>query len=613
MVGTLYSLLCFGGATVVYPFLIMLGSSITSQTDFRDYRIVPRYIYEEKALFLKHLHDKYEGDYFETVAAAYRLPTNNFETSGEVIRLPDVSEPRTPAFVEDWRSFKMTLPPEMFRAHFRLGWGGGLVQNLWQEYLYEKFDGDLTALNAYYQHSEALWKRIEPPFDIDSGRKRRDLLEEQKYIDDWREFKTTLPHYMRNPFDPRKEYHTFLRREIGTIEQLNQAWDADYPYYSQVPFPLSRPENAAHATAWEKFLRRKWPLRFLRIMVDEEAETAYREFLRKRYKTVAALNRAHKTDYGDFSDVVLGTEAPDGDIDFNDWADFVGDQLPLDHYVLHHPVTLYAQHLRERYGSIEAVNAAFGTTAESIETVEPPRPADDYLYFRDNRRDIYWAFISVNYKQVLSYILVQGRAAFNTLILVTAAIVGQLTVMPLAAFALSRFKLNYANRILLFLLATMAFPGEVAMIPNFLLLKELHLLNTYFALVLPGLANGFGVFLLKGFFDSLPSELYEAATIEGASELQMFRLITFPMSKPIFAVIALGAFGGAYGGFMWAFLICQKKSMWTLMVYLYDYQQVANPPFLIVASLVIAALPTLLVFIFCQKIIMRGIIIPTFK
>ena len=141
---------------------------------------------------------------------------------------------------------------------------------------------------------------------------------------------------------------------------------------------------------------------------------------------------------------------------------------------------------------------------------------------------------------------------------------------------------------------------------------SISLMNTFWALVLPGLANGYGIFLLKGFFDSLPPELYEAGLIDGASELRMFWRITLPMSKPILAVIALGAFSGAYGAFMHAFLICQDHRMWTLMVFLYEFQQMHTIP-LVMASLVVAAIPTLLVFVFCQNVILRGIVIPTFK
>jgi multiple sugar transport system permease protein len=158
----------------------------------------------------------------------------------------------------------------------------------------------------------------------------------------------------------------------------------------------------------------------------------------------------------------------------------------------------------------------------------------------------------------------------------------------------------------------MAFPNSVGMIPRFLMLKEFGMLNTFWALVLPGLANGYGIFLLKGFFDSLPAELYEAALIDGASEIVIFFRMSLPLTTPILAIMALGAFTYAYSAFMFAFLTCQDPKMWTLMVFLYEFQQ-TYPNYLVMASLVVSSIPTLLVFIFCQNIILRGIVVPSFK
>jgi multiple sugar transport system permease protein len=158
----------------------------------------------------------------------------------------------------------------------------------------------------------------------------------------------------------------------------------------------------------------------------------------------------------------------------------------------------------------------------------------------------------------------------------------------------------------------MAFPAEVAMIPNFLMLKSLGLLNTFGALILPGLASGYSIFLLKGFFDSLPKELYEAGILDGATELMMFARITLPLSLPIFSVIALNAFTGAYGAFLFALVVCQDPKMWTIMVALYNLQSNA-PQYVIFAALTLAALPILIVFLAAQKVILRGIVLPSFR
>ena len=345
---------------------------------------------------------------------------------------------------------------------------------------------------------------------------------------------------------------------------------------------------------------------------------------------------------------------------------------PLDALSLRRPEDAWRPFLAGRYGDISALNRTYGTSYAAFDAVPLPRAAFSYENFLQERPGLRWTFQTHNFARVWTFITVHGRAVLVTLIYILLTIAGTLTVNPLAAYAMSRFQLKETYHILVFLLATMAFPGEVLMIPNFLNIKSfpwmailtlalcvvafyvlarrlgrrmplwlgatlalgiavvaarwgvpllahalgirssVSLMNTYWALVLPGLANGYGIFLLKGFFDSLPPELYEAGLIDGASEWRMFRSITMPLSKPILAVMALGAFASAYGAFMHAFLICQDPDMWTFMVFLYEFQQLHSVP-MAMAALVIVAIPTLLVFIFCQGIILRGIVVPTFK
>ncbi|MEI6423384.1 MAG: carbohydrate ABC transporter permease, partial [Lentisphaerota bacterium] len=222
--------------------------------------------------------------------------------------------------------------------------------------------------------------------------------------------------------------------------------------------------------------------------------------------------------------------------------------------------------------------------------------------------------IAKNYAAVYDYMVVRGDAFLNTVIYIAICIILSLTINPMAAYALSRFRLKWGEQILLFLLATMAFPGAVTAIPSFLLLRDLQLLNTFYALFLPGLANGMAIFILKCFFDGLPRELYEAATIDGAAEWQIFLHISLPMVTPILAINALSAFIGAYNSWEWALIVCQKESYWTIAVWLYQLSQtLRDQPFVIMAGFVAASIPTALVFIFCQKIILRGIVIPSMK
>jgi len=251
------------------------------------------------------------------------------------------------------------------------------------------------------------------------------------------------------------------------------------------------------------------------------------------------------------------------------------------------------------------------------------RPADEIRadlrcalavqFIEHGRRDFVRNALA-NYRLVGQYLFRRGRAFFNTVLLVLLSVLAHLTVNPLAAYALSRFRMRGTERILLFLLATMAFPTAVTAIPGFLLVRDLGLLNTLAALVLPTVASGMSIFILKGFFDALPRELYEAAAIDGASEWTVFRRITLPMTTPILAVNALNSFVAAYNSWEWAFLVCQEESNWTLAVWMYQMsQQMGNQPWCVMAGFVLVSIPTAVVFLACQKVILRGIVLPSMK
>ena len=234
-------------------------------------------------------------------------------------------------------------------------------------------------------------------------------------------------------------------------------------------------------------------------------------------------------------------------------------------------------------------------------------------FVEHGRRDFFLGALA-NYRLVGQYLFVRGRAFVNTVLLVLFSVLASLIVNPLAAYALSRFKMKGTEKVILFLLATMAFPAAVTAIPGFILIRDLGLLNTLAALVLPTVASGMSIFILKGFFDALPRELYEAAAIDGAGEWTVFAKITLPMTTPILAVNALNHFVAAYNSWEWAFLVCQKESQWTIAVWMYQMsQEMAGQPWCVMAGFVLVSIPTALVFLLCQKVILRGIVLPSMK
>ena len=274
--------------------------------------------------------------------------------------------------------------------------------------------------------------------------------------------------------------------------------------------------------------------------------------------------------------------------------------------------TLWQNFLINKYQSINNLNDVSIEIFGSFSDVSMPLKSMDFKYVIENKNKLRWNYITHNYKMVIEYLTLFGDGFKNTILYCFFAILTSLIVNPIAAYALSRYQLPSQFKILLFFIATMTFPPMVTMIPNYLLMKDIGFLNTFYALIIPGMANGYSIFLLKGFFDSLPRELYEAADIDAASEFHKFWHIAMSLSKPILAVIALGAFNGAYSNFMFAVVLCPDEKMWTLMVWLVQMQAFSSRGAMM-ASLVLSAIPTLVVFIFAQNIILRGIVLPVEK
>ena len=592
--GALYAVLILGALTTVYPFLLMVSTATKSQNDYNDYTfatLVPPYLRNDAALYTKYIEDRY----------ANNLDELNTAHSAEYVKVGDVTPPAgaggARALVADWQAFARTLPP----IHTRAGFGEhdnapSLLLLRYRQHLRERFGNRIEALNAAWTEENVSFDGVTPPFERTA--RREWTPETSPKMTDWQAFKASLPtdFLVVSLADPL--YRKFLKEEVyeDDLQALNAKWNTDHKSWTEITLPRTPPADA-RAADWETFVRTKYPLRIL--SVDASALPAWRRFLAERTRPDAAT-------------AGFPYPLPASGDRLTDWMEFVGRRAPVEALRVDSAENLWRASLQEKHASVAAANAALGTNWSSFDNAVPPQARADWEYVVDNARSLRSEFSTRNFRAVAGYILLHGRAVANTVIFCLLAILAAVIVNPLCAYALSRYPLPYAYKVLLFLLATMAFPAEVAMIPNFLLLKDLGMLNTFWALVLPGLASGFSIFLLKGFFDSLPKELYEAGILDGATEVTMFRRITVPLSMPIFSVIALNAFTASYGAFLFALVVCQDPRMWTLMVWLYDLQATA-PQYVIMAALTLAALPTLIVFLFAQKVIMRGIILPSFK
>jgi len=637
----LYLVLSAGALSMIYPFALMISNSFTSLGDYQEFRLVPRYFHVPSVLFKKYLVDKnkleltgyeygrlwYNNQDLRVAqrvidAARSEIDAARSEAAGKrvyartVHRTEDdlaewLGHPQAELnrIVDDWQAFLPTVPEVYRLAYFCAGstlqWSPLDLRPAYREWLANRFGGDIEALNRAYAESYETFAQVGTPH-VDVLRQRWLLPLDDKYLD-WANFRRALPPHQTWVITAEIAFQKYLRETYPQVEELAVATGLPLRAHAGLTLFRAARDQALPKDVYEAFVRRRCPVVFLRL--DPSLAPDFREFLVAKYRNFPAEARERRL-ATPFSELCPMSEAYTGQA--NDWIEFMEQKADLARIGFHDPLGMYQDFLRQKYGDAEAVNRAYGWDVADLADVRLPVPYVDAHAFRAGRGGIFRTYLFSNYVEVIKVIAIHGRALSNTVIYIILSILGALTINPLAAYALSRFKLSYTNKVLLFLLATMAFPNSVGMIPRFLMLKEFGMLNTFYALVLPGLANGYGIFLLKGFFDSLPAELYEAALIDGASEIVIFFRMSLPLTTPILAIMALGAFTHAYSAFMFAFLTCQDPKMWTLMVFLYEFQQ-THPNYLVMASLVVSSIPTLLVFIFCQNIILRGIVVPSFK
>ena len=217
------------------------------------------------------------------------------------------------------------------------------------------------------------------------------------------------------------------------------------------------------------------------------------------------------------------------------------------------------------------------------------------------------ALVPGNYTQVLQQAPF-ARWFVNTMIVTVATVAGNLLFCSLAGYAFARIKFFGREVVFVLLLATLMIPFQVVMIPTFIIVKDLGLINTLNALIVPNLANAFGVFLLRQFFRTLPVELEEAARIDGASRLSVLFKIVLPLSGPVLATLAVITFLWTWNDFLWPLITIYTPNNMTLQLGLTTFEGTHQTSTnLLMAANVMSMLPVLLLFFLAQKYFIRGI------
>lgn len=197
----------------------------------------------------------------------------------------------------------------------------------------------------------------------------------------------------------------------------------------------------------------------------------------------------------------------------------------------------------------------------------------------------------------------------NTLMIFGGNMVVTVLVLGMAAFSLSKLNVPYQKGIYFFFMITLFIPPSTYLIPNFLNLRDLGLLNSFAAFWLPAGASAFFLLLLKNFFDGIHYEMIEAARIDGASDWQTFIRIAVPLSIPIFATLAIFVFSTAWNEWFWPSLVMHSDSKYPLATAIYKYVISARRLDLNIrfAILSMVMLPPIVIFLLFQKFIMRGL------
>ncbi len=191
--------------------------------------------------------------------------------------------------------------------------------------------------------------------------------------------------------------------------------------------------------------------------------------------------------------------------------------------------------------------------------------AEDNTIFTQPSKIFYGNLTLDNYKNVFSQIPL-ARYFLNSLIVASITTFFTVILSALAGYAFARMNFRFKNALFLIILVTMLIPPQVNIIPLFFLMRELHLINTYAALILPGIFGGFGIFLMRQYFLGFPKDLEESAKIDGCNILETFFKIALPLALPTVATLAIFTFVTTWNSFMWPLIVTNTESMRTLPV-----------------------------------------------
>jgi multiple sugar transport system permease protein len=218
-----------------------------------------------------------------------------------------------------------------------------------------------------------------------------------------------------------------------------------------------------------------------------------------------------------------------------------------------------------------------------------------------------------NYRELFTH-AGMGRYLINSVGLTVAVTLVSLTFNVAAGYAFAKLRFAGRDRIFKVLLGALVIPAQVAMVPLFLLLKQLGLVNTYGGVIVPAMASIFAIFVVRQYALSVPDELLEAARIDGANEFRIFGSVVLPALRPIVVTLAVFTSLGTWNDFMWPLIVLNDRELYTLPVALASLsREHVQDHELMMAGSVLTTLPVILVFLVLQRYYVQGLMLGSVK
>lgn len=231
---------------------------------------------------------------------------------------------------------------------------------------------------------------------------------------------------------------------------------------------------------------------------------------------------------------------------------------------------------------------------------------EEAQYHRDQMSHImnntFSSFVTLFKKQDI------GKWFINSFYIAVVVTLGILLLDSMAGYVLAKKRFPGRNVIFWVIISTMMIPGQVTLVPMFIMIRDLGIMDTHWALILPDLSMVFGVFLMRQYMYSIPDELLEASKIDGASEWKTFWTVVLPLAKPGLAALGIFTFMNVWNSFLWPIIVLNNADLYTLPVGLKTLQDANLASFkLLMSGAAIAAIPMIIVFLIFQRYFVKGL------